>query len=94
MLYPYNEFKELHTISYDNWKSKLFEDDELFKNSSLCPVLSTAYGLAISVATDEISKKPFRDVFELCRGSKEEDKKKFGEALGGFDYGTDWDAWK
>ena len=94
LLYPYNEFKELHTISFDNWKSKLFDDDELFKNSSLCPVLSTAYGLAISVATDEISKKPFRDVFELCRGAKEESKKKFGEALGGFDYGTDWDAWK
>ena len=94
LLHPYNEFKELHTISYDNWKSKLFDDDELFKNSSLCPVLSTAYGLAISVATDEISKKPFRDVFELSRGAQEESKKIFGEALGGFDYGTDWDAWK
>ena len=94
LLYPYNEFKELHTISYDNWKSKLFDDDELFKNTSLCPVLSTAYGLAISVATDEISKKPLRDIFELCRGAEEESKKKFGEALGGFDYGTDWDAWK
>lgn len=90
----YNEFKELHTISYDNWKSKLFEDEELFKNPSLCPVLSTAYGLAISVATDEISKKPFRDVFEFCRGVKEDSKNKFGEALGGFDYGTDWDSWK
>lgn len=94
LLYPYIEFKELHTISYNNWKSKLFDDDELFKNSSLCPVLSTAYGLAISVATDEISMKPFRDVFELSRGAQEESKKIFGEALGGFDYGTDWDAWK
>lgn len=94
LLHPYNEFKELHTISYDNWKSKLFDDDELFKNSSLCPVLSTAYGLAISVATDEISKKPFRDIFEGSRGAKEESKRIFGEALGGFDYGTDWDAWK
>ena len=98
VLYPYNDFKELHTISYDNWKSKLFEDKSLFRDSSLCPVLSTAYGLSISVATDEIKKKPLRDIFENIRGVKEESAvkkgRKFGEALGGFDYGTDWDAWK
>ena len=88
------EFKELHTISYDNWKSKLFDDKELFKDQALCPILSTAYGLSISVATDNITKKPFRDVFENCRGAREESKSKFGEALGGFDYATDWDAWK
>ena len=98
VLYPYNDFKELHTISYDNWKSKLFEDKSLFRDSSLCPVLSTAYGLSISVATDEIKKKPLRDIFENIRGVKEESAvkkgRKCGEALGGFDYGTDWDAWK
>ena len=94
ILKPYMEFKELHTISYDNWKSKFFDDKELFENISLCPVLSTAYGLSISVATDNIEKKPFRDVFEKCRGYKEDTKNKFGEALGGFDYATDWDAWK
>lgn len=98
VLYPYNDFKELHTISYDNWKSKLFDDKSLFRDSSLCPVLSTAYGLSISVATDEIKKKPLRDIFENIRGVKEESAvkkgRKFGEALDGFDYGTDWDAWK
>ena len=98
VLYPYNDFKELHTISYDNWKSKLFDDKSIFSDSSLCPVLSTAYGLSISVATDEIKKKPLRDIFENIRGAKEESEvkkgRKFGEALGGFDYGTDWDAWK
>lgn len=94
LLKPYQEFKEIHTISYDNWKSKLFEDDELFSNRALCPVLSTAYGLSISVATDEITQKPFRDIFELCRGAKEESEKNFGKALGGFEYSTDWDAWK
>ena len=98
VLYPYNDFKELHTISYDNWKSKLFDDKSLFRDSSLCPVLSTAYGLSISVATDEIKKKPLRDIFENIRGVKEDSAvkkgRKFGESLGGFDYGTDWDAWK
>ena len=98
ILYRYNDFKELHTISYDNWKSKLFDDDALFMDSSLCPVLSTAYGLSISVATDDITKKPLRDIFAHIRGVKEETGvkkgRKLGEALGGFDYGTDWDAWK
>lgn len=98
ILYPYNDFKELHTISYDNWKSKLFDDNELFRDASLCPVLSTAYGLSISVATDNIKRKPLRDIFAHIRGVGEESKakkgRKFGEALGGFDYGTDWDAWK
>ena len=98
VLYPYNDFKELHTISYDNWKSKLFDDKSLFRDSSLCPVLSTAYGLSISVASDEIKKKPLRDIFANIRGVKEDSAvkkgRKFGEALGGFDYGTDWDAWK
>lgn len=98
VLYPYNDFKELHTISYDNWKSKLFDDKSLFRDSSLCPVLSTAYGLSISVATDEIKKKPLRDIFENIRGVKEDSAvkkgRKFEESLGGFDYGTDWDAWK
>lgn len=98
ILFPYNDFKELHTISYNNWKSKLFEDTELFRDTSLCPVLSTAYGLSISVATDYIKRKPLRDIFENIRGAeddlREKKGRKFGEALGGFDYGADWDAWK
>lgn len=98
VLYTYDNFRELHTISFDNWKSKLFDDNEVFNDKSLCPVLSTAYGLSISVATDEIRKKPLRDIFENIRGAVEERKQKkqrtFGKALGGFDYGSDWDAWK
>ena len=35
VLYRYNDFKELHTISYDNWKSKLFDDDALFRHTKI-----------------------------------------------------------
>lgn len=99
LLYRYCDFKELHTISYDNWNRKFFDDDDLFRDNTLCPVLSTAYGLSISVATDEIIKKPLRDIFAYIRGVKEEEKKvkrrnNFGDVFGGFDYGTDWDSWK
>jgi len=67
------------------------------KNSKLCPVLSTAYGLSISVTNDNIEKKPFRDIFKDRRGDKEDSQNKarsLGRDYGGFDYGDDWDAWK
>lgn len=94
---PYNGFAEVHMISYDNWKKSLFDDEEMFKNSKLCSVLSTAYGLSISVTNDNIEKKPFRDIFKDRRGDKEDSQNKarsLGRDYGGFDYGDDWDAWK
>ena len=94
----YEGFKEIHLITYDSWKSKEFVDKSLFQNPSLCPILSTAYGLSISVKDDIIVKKPFRDIFKNARGGGEEKPHKktpsFGKELGGFEYGTDYDAWK
>ena len=89
-------FKETHLISYDSWKSKQFDNESLFSNIALCPILSTAYGLSISVAHDNIVKKPFCDIFEDRRNDEREDGKKreLGKDFGGFDYGSDWDAWK
>lgn len=96
--YTYGGFIEKHQITYSNWKSKLFDDMSLFTKPDLCPILSTAYGLSISVASDNIKRKPLRDLFENIRGVKEDKPTKkgvsFGSELGGFDYGTDWDAWK
>ena len=91
----YGDFKEIHTIDYDSWKSKEFDNKDVFSNKEMCPILSTAYGLSISVATDAIERKPFRDIFKDRRNDEPEDSNtKFGKALGGFDYGNDWDAWK
>ncbi len=92
----YGGFKETHLISYDSWKSKQFDNESLFTNIALCPILSTAYGLSISVAHDNIVKKPFRDIFMDRRNDVKEDGKKreLGKDYGGFDYGNDWDAWK
>ena len=94
---PYGGFQETHTISYDNWKSKQFDDKTLFSNYTMCPLLSTAYGLSISVANDVIVKKPFRDIFKDRRNDvpdSEVNKRELGKDFGGFDYGDDWDAWK
>jgi len=68
----YGGFQEIHLISYDSWKSKQFDDDTLFSNRALCPILSTAYGLSISVANDVIEKKPFRDIFKDRRGDEDD----------------------
>ena len=91
----YGGFQEIHTIDYDSWKSKEFDSKDIFSNKAMCPILSTAYGLSISVATDNIERKPFRDIFKDRRNDEPEDNNRgFGKALGGFDYGTDWDSWK
>lgn len=84
----YGGFQEIHLISYDSWKSKQFDDETLFANRALCPILSTAYGLSISVANDVIEKKPFRDIFKDRRGDEDD------TGSGRFDYGVDYEAWK
>ena len=94
---PYEGFSEIHQITYDSWKSKLFDNQALFKDMNLCPVLSTAYGLSISVKNDIITKKPFRDIFEERRKDTKDtisDYRKKNQMMKEFDYGLDDDAWK
>lgn len=91
----YMGFKEPHNITYNEWQSKNFDDKSIFEDENLCPILSTAYGLSISVSNDNIEKKPFRDIFKGERGLKEDSTDNyFGRALGGFNYADDWNAWK
>lgn len=91
----YGDFQEIHKIDYGSWKSKEFDGKELFSQKAMCPILSTAYGLSISVANDDIVRKPFRDIFKDRRNDEPEDsERELGKAYGGFDYGNDWDAWK
>ena len=80
---------------------KSITDIDYIIDEGLCPILSTAYGLAISTENDNIVMKPFKDIFEGVRGVEEEHHNKssksnnsFGSAYGGFSYADDWDAWK
>ena len=99
----YEGYKDMKLISYKEWNFRSIKDIEEIIDDGLCPILSTAYGLAISVENDKISMKPFRDIFEKMRDSEEENahKKKseynstyrtFGR--GGFSYTDDYDAMK
>ena len=106
----YSNYKDIKLISHKEWNIRSIMDIDEIIDKGLCPILSTAYGLAISVENDNISMKPFKDIFEKIRCSEEEFeedsykyKKKsknkrtwggFGSAYGGFSYSDDYDAWK
>lgn len=94
----YNDMKQ---ISEKEWDTKSIVQLSEIMNSGLCPILSTAYGLAISTEHDNIKMKPLRDIFENIRGEEEQKRSKtnnrwstFGRTYGGFSYADDWDAWK
>ena len=95
----YGGFKDVIHISQKEWRTKAIIDMKKIEILGLCPILSTAYGLSISVPDDNIKCSPFRDIFESIRGLEEENSKKtvdsnFGSAYGGYNYADDWDAWK
>ena len=99
LLLPYDVFRDIKLISHNEWDSKSVSEMTLIQSRKLCPILSTAYGLAISTEDDNIVMKPFRDIFAHIRGLGEEVKKTtygetFGSALGGFNYADDYSAWK
>ena len=97
---PYIGFKDIIHISEREWRVKAINEIVTIKALDLCPILSTAYGLSISVANDDIQCEPFSDVFKSVRGYKEEknnDRKYvFGSAISssGFNYNDDYDALK
>ena len=70
----YHGFKDKKLISHQEWDTKSIEDIDDIIKKGLCPILSTSYGLAISVASDNIKKQPFRDIFENIRRIKEEEE--------------------
>jgi hypothetical protein len=95
----YGGYQDRKLISYKEWNTKAVKDMDEIIDNKLCPILSTAYGLAISTENDNIVMKPFRDIFKDIRNSEEvnynsSQRPKFGSTYGEFDYYSDWDAWK
>ena len=91
----YDGFQELKVISLNEWNQKAVKDIYEIKSRNLCPILSTAYGLAISTENDNIKLTPFRDIFKSMRGASEEVKNPQRQRpMGNFSYMDDYDAWK
>jgi len=90
----YKGFKDITHISDEQWKQEAVEDLPQIKSLDLCPILSTAYGLSIGVANDDIKCESFQDLFNNIRDEKEK-KYVYGRGIisDGFDY-SDYDAYK
>lgn len=65
-------FTDRKMITYKDWDIKAVDDAKEIIDLGLVPILSTAYGLAISVENDNIIQKPFRDICEGLRKAEEE----------------------
>lgn len=96
----YLGFNDIIQISEKEWHSEVMKDMDRIATLKLCPILSTAYGLSIGVADDDIKCKSFRDIFDGVRRWKVEKSQiksfVYGHSISsyGFDYGTDYDAFK
>ena len=95
----YGEFKHIMHISEANWQTEVVKDIEDIRKFKLFPILSTAYGLSVSVPNDKIVCEPLREIFSNIRTKgkghitntvKETPKYRKVE----FDYMDDYDAWK
>lgn len=96
LMVSHAEYKDKKQVSEKEWNTKSISQIDEISEAGLCPILSTAYGLAISTEHDNIKMKPFKDIFETIRGAEEyhHTTSSFGKDYGGFNYMDDWDAWK
>lgn len=96
----YHGYKDIKQISHKEWNIVHVKNIDEIIEVGLCPILSTAYGLAISTQDeyDPIRKKPFEDIFKNFREKDKEDSQIGGgnnaKNKGMFDYGIDYNAVK
>lgn len=69
-------FTDRRLITHSDWDIKNVEDASEIINLGLVPILSTAYGLAISVKNDNITQKSFKEMFANLREVDKERKRK------------------
>lgn len=94
-------FNDIIHISGKQWNMKCVVDSDKIQEEGLCPILSTAYGLSVSVIDDNIVCEPFDNLFAGLRDCKidNRDFKKRNKYYDknnydSFSYMDDYDAWK
>ena len=60
----YSRFTDIIHISEKEWRRDIVKDMDIISEQGLCPILSTAYGLSISVVDDVIESTPFDTLFK------------------------------
>lgn len=90
----YGDFKDVMYVSEKEWNTKSIKDIGEIQDLGLCPILSTAYGLSISVTDDEINCEPFRDLFSNLRPDEDKEQNVYTSKYNSFSYTDDYDAIK
>ena len=92
----YFDFSGIKQISEKEWNTKSVPQIKELKTQKLFPILSTAYGLAISTEHDNIVIKHFKDIFKKIRGASEDNQttSRYERYNHGFSYTDDYDAIK
>lgn len=102
---PCSGFNDIIHISGKQWNMKCVVDSDEIQEKGLCPILSTAYGLSISVIDDNIVCEPFDalfaglrdyeiDVRHSTKKNKVQNKYHYDNDYDSFSYMDDYDAWK
>ena len=95
--HKYEKQRSTHKqISEKDWDKKSVPQIKELKTQNLVPILSTAYGLAISTEHDNLVIKHFKDIFKQIRGASEVKRtaSKYDRYNHGFSYTDDYDAIK
>lgn len=90
----YHGFNDVIPMTEKEWRRDAMVNIQSIGAAGLCPILSTAYGLSISVPDDDISCEPFRDIFKGIRGFKPACGSNYESDSERFDYSLDYDAIK
>jgi hypothetical protein len=97
----YGGFKDIIHVSSKEWRHEVIDDIQRIEELGLCPILSTAYGLSISVLHDDIKCDKFDELFNGIRNYKPDSTlarspllRRNNRPIASFDYSLDYDAMK
>lgn len=104
LICPYGNFDDIQVVSHKVWDTKSVSEIKTIINRNLCPILSTAYGLSISRATDDIQTASLADIFSEISKYEEDTEHPMSKSykksksnrthFDSYDHGLDYDAYK
>lgn len=90
----YPHFKDKRMITHKDWDIISVDDAKEIVEKGLIPILSTSYGLAISVKDDNITQKPFKDIVDYLIQVDKDRQREIEERDNGINLLYDWDTIK
>lgn len=81
-------------ITHKDWDIISVDNAKEIVEKGLIPILSTSYGLAISVKNDNITQKPFKDIVDYLIQVDKDRQRDIEERDNGINLLYDWDTIK